>query len=191
MVEQGQQLAGLGGWCAGPVGEVQPPQIITYAQTAMGRNVLCDVYTKNQGICEGGLPCMFMSKGGQAQQEDLDTLLRRETPGGMFVMDTNSGEILTAPHLPSKHEPIFTTPIEGKLLEHLARNQGIVFSRGQLSEIFAPGSYHLEESKTVNMHITRIRRKIGEQGDVSDPTIISARGRGYQFAPAPRRRGTS
>ena len=72
------------------------------------------------------------------------------------------------------------TPKEYDLLVTLAWDRGRVFGREMLLERVW-GYDYMGESRTVDVHIQRLRRKI--EPDPSDPTyILTVRGIGYKFA---------
>jgi DNA-binding winged helix-turn-helix (wHTH) protein len=179
MVEQ-LQLAKVKGECVGPTGEVWPTQNIIVTQTADGPNVSCDVFTANNGACKDGQPCFF---GNNSREQEL--IIRRETRAGLFVMDTSSGSVLVAPNLPEGHDPVPMTHASAIMLEILARSPGVVFDRLTLSEAYAPGSGMYGCDRVVDVHMSRIRRGLGEGRDTQFPTIIGVRSRGYKFVEPP------
>ncbi|CAB4701120.1 MAG: response regulator [Actinobacteria bacterium] len=68
---------------------------------------------------------------------------------------------------------------EFELLEMLLRNAGRVLTRGQLIDRIW-GSNYVGDTKTLDVHIKRIRAKIEE--DPADPSIITTvRGLGYKY----------
>ncbi len=68
---------------------------------------------------------------------------------------------------------------EFELLEMLLRNAGRVLTRGQLIDRIW-GSNYVGDTKTLDVHIKRIRAKIEE--DPAEPTIITTvRGLGYKY----------
>ena len=74
-------------------------------------------------------------------------------------------------------------PKEFDLLALLLRESGKVISRDQIMhEVW--GTRWLSSSKTLDMHISVLRRKLGD--DATDPTFITTvRGVGFRFDPAP------
>lgn len=73
-------------------------------------------------------------------------------------------------------ENVHLSPKEFGILNMLARNAGRVFSREEiLAEVWHGESYVLE--RTVDVHIARIRRKLGEDGG----RITNRQGYGYCF----------
>jgi len=71
--------------------------------------------------------------------------------------------------------PLELTPIERGLLEYLAINRGLALSRMQILEAVW-GHDWLGGSRTVDMHIAQIRRKIGDAAQIS-----TIRGVGYRL----------
>jgi two-component system, OmpR family, response regulator RegX3 len=68
---------------------------------------------------------------------------------------------------------------EFELLEYLMRNAGRVLTRGQLIDSVW-GSDYFGDTKTLDVHIKRLRAKIEE--DPSNPTrVVTLRGLGYRF----------
>ena len=68
---------------------------------------------------------------------------------------------------------------EFELLEMLLRNAGRVLTRGQLIDRVW-GSNYVGDTKTLDVHIKRIRAKIEE--DPAEPSIITTvRGLGYKY----------
>ncbi|MBW1971229.1 MAG: response regulator [Deltaproteobacteria bacterium] len=72
------------------------------------------------------------------------------------------------------NKDISLTPTEFKILAFLAKNRGRVFTRDQLLDsVWGKDTY--VEPKTVDVHIRRLRAKIGSK------FIITVRGIGYKF----------
>ena len=70
---------------------------------------------------------------------------------------------------------------EFELLELLLRNSGRVLTRGQLIDRVW-GSDYFGDTKTLDVHIKRIRSKI--EKEPSDPRmLLTVRGLGYRFEP--------
>lgn len=73
-------------------------------------------------------------------------------------------------------QPVDLTPTEYRLLVALLERKGRVLSRRQLLEV--AWDIHVRiETRTVDMHIQRLRSKLGEAGD----RIETVRGFGYRF----------
>ena len=76
--------------------------------------------------------------------------------------------------------PIDLTLTEFSLLRHLASKPGYVRSRDQIIAA-VHGRSTILSSRTVDVHVTAVRRKLGELGTL----IETVRGVGYRFsAPA-------
>ena len=71
------------------------------------------------------------------------------------------------------------TSTEFSLLEVLARHQGRVVSKAELSEQ-ALGRALARYDRSVDMHMSNLRRKLGTLNDGRSP-ISTVRGIGYQF----------
>lgn len=69
------------------------------------------------------------------------------------------------------------TPTEFKLLVHLAQSPRRVFSRSELLEACLPESDALE--RTVDSHMSKLRKKIEETGISGTPSVV--RGAGYRL----------
>lgn len=77
-----------------------------------------------------------------------------------------------------KGEPLDLSPTEYKLLETLIRNRGRTVSRDEL--LARIWGYYGGDTRTVDVHIWRLRRKIEE--DPENPRLIQTlRGRGYRL----------
>lgn len=74
-----------------------------------------------------------------------------------------------------KGSAVALTPIEHDLITHLVANRGLALSRTQLLEAVW-GHDWLGESRTVDLHIGQVRRKLG-----SATTITTVRGVGYRL----------
>jgi len=68
---------------------------------------------------------------------------------------------------------------EFDLLSHLARRPGIVFSREQLLELVWSGELHEDETRTVDVHISRLRDRLAIAGN--DVRIETIRSVGYRL----------
>ena len=77
-------------------------------------------------------------------------------------------------------QAINLTPIEFRLLNHLARHRGQALSRAQIVEAVWGYAPDLESEKTVNVHIRHLREKIEVKPD--EPAIIlTVPGIGYRL----------
>jgi DNA-binding response OmpR family regulator len=59
-----------------------------------------------------------------------------------------------------------TKPREFALLETLTRRPGIVFSRGRLLDLAWPDSEGVDDERTVDVHIRRLRAKLGAAANI-------------------------
>jgi DNA-binding response OmpR family regulator len=72
------------------------------------------------------------------------------------------------------------TPTEFRLLVHLARHTGQALTREQILEAVWGYDSELEDERTINVHIRRLREKI--EPDPGSPTLIlTVPGIGYRF----------
>jgi DNA-binding response OmpR family regulator len=79
------------------------------------------------------------------------------------------------------NQPITLTATEFNLLHHLASNPGLVLSREHLLRTVW-GYHHDGYQRTVDSHITRVRRKL-ESAGASPNMIVTVHGVGYRFEP--------
>lgn len=71
------------------------------------------------------------------------------------------------------------TPLEARLLGLLAREPGRILSRRRLlKEVWEVADPSRIETRTVDMHVAKLRRKLGAPGDALIQTV---RGEGYRF----------
>ena len=83
---------------------------------------------------------------------------------------------------PGKHEvrlrgvDVVCTPTELRLLHHLARNRGRVFTRAQLLDK-AIGPDVIVIDRNIDVHVATLRRKMKDYGS----RIVTIRGVGYKF----------
>ncbi|QTV80022.1 response regulator transcription factor [Microbacterium sp. NIBRBAC000506063] len=104
------------------------------------------------------------------EDEDLDD---RVLDGGRVVLDIDRHTVTVA------GTPINMPLKEFELLEMLMRNAGRVLTRGQLIDRVW-GSDYFGDTKTLDVHIKRIRSRIEE--NPSEPKVlITVRGLGYRF----------
>ncbi|MEZ5281430.1 MAG: response regulator transcription factor [Acidimicrobiales bacterium] len=107
--------------------------------------------------------------GGPAELvvEDDQTI---EVSGIVLDLGRHEVRVGGAPvHLPLK---------EFELLEHLMDNAGRVVPRGSLIDVVW-GHDYVGDTKTLDVHIKRLRKRLGEQG--SNELITTVRGVGYRF----------
>ena len=71
--------------------------------------------------------------------------------------------------------------LEGDILRYLAVHRGRVITRGELIQRVWKGDPHGVETRTVDMHISRLREKV--EADPSQPRLIlTVRAKGYRMA---------
>lgn len=84
---------------------------------------------------------------------------------------------------PSRHEvrlegfPIPCTATEFRLLHHMVRNRGRVFSRAQLLDKVV-GNDVIVVERNIDVHVSALRRKLRHYGE----RIVTVRGVGYKFS---------
>ena len=106
-------------------------------------------------------------------------VLRRREEGPATEAPLLSGTLRISP---DRHEvtlagkPLTLTLTEFKLLLFLARRPGHVFTRNQLLDA-ARGSDVMVLDRTVDVHLSSLRRKLGKAGD----RLETVRGVGYRF----------
>lgn len=113
----------------------------------------------------------------------LKAVLRRTSPEGEaalvevngLTMDPVSHRVL------SDGAPLDIGPTEFKLLNFFMTHQDRAFSRGQLLDYVWGGNVYVEE-RTVDVHIRRLRKALGEQ---HAPLVQTVRGMGYRFSSQP------
>jgi len=101
-----------------------------------------------------------------AMQEEPDRLIRH----GELVIDAQRHEVLY------QDAPVTLTATEFRILRFLASRPGRVLSRNEILDA-AMGSETDVFDRTIDVHITAIRRKLGEGGR----RIETVRGFGYKF----------
>lgn len=93
---------------------------------------------------------------------------------GDLVIDRTRARVMRG------NQEISLTPIEFRLLVHLARNKGQVFSRAQLMDDVWGYDANPADENTVMVHIRRLRQKV--ELDPSHPCLIlTVPGIGYRF----------
>lgn len=103
-------------------------------------------------------------------EEDLDD---RVLEGGRVVLDIDRHTVDV------DGEPINMPLKEFELLEMLLRNAGRVLTRGQLIDRVW-GSDYFGDTKTLDVHVKRIRSKI-EEVPSQPKMLVTVRGLGYRF----------
>ncbi|MHC4940712.1 MAG: response regulator [Planctomycetota bacterium] len=107
-------------------------------------------------------------------------LRRSEQPEDSAPRVVTAGELEVDP---ARHEArlsgsaINLTATEFRLLYHLVKNRGRVYTRGQLLER-AVGSDVIVVERNIDVHVSALRRKLGEYGS----RIETIRGVGYRFS---------
>ena len=102
--------------------------------------------------------------------DDVD---ERVLEGGRVVLDIDRHTVTVA------GEEISIPLKEVELLEVLMRNSGRVLTRGQLIDRVW-GSDYFGDTKTLDVHIKRIRSRI-EENPGEPVMLVTVRGRGYRF----------
>jgi DNA-binding response OmpR family regulator len=73
------------------------------------------------------------------------------------------------------------TSIEFNVLEHLIKNRGSVVSRETLAEAALGRKLGLLD-RSIDVHVSRLRRKLGECSAENEDLIKAIRGSGYLYA---------
>ncbi|WP_144820650.1 phosphate regulon transcriptional regulator PhoB [Marinobacter piscensis] len=113
----------------------------------------------------------------------LKAVLRRATPPGIDVPIEVDGLTLD----PSSHRVTVNDsalnigPTEYRLLQFFMTHQERVYTRSQLLDQVWGGNVYVEE-RTVDVHIRRLRKALGERHDYLIQTV---RGAGYRFSDRP------
>ncbi|MGX5652933.1 two-component system response regulator KdpE [Hydrogenophaga sp. YM1] len=107
---------------------------------------------------------------------------RAQTPAGESVLRFGDVEIDLARHQVQRAgEPLRLTPIEYKLLTHLASQPERVVTHAQLLQaVWGPG--HREDTHYVRVHMANLRKKI-EQHPAMPRHLLTETGIGYRFVP--------
>lgn len=110
-------------------------------------------------------------KMNESSQQQQDTLYHY----GYFTFNPESATLIV------KNQPIECTAKELELLHFFCKNPNRIFTTAQLYE-FVWGNDVFGEEKTVTIHISKLRKKLGD--DTRKPKIIvNLRGIGYKFIP--------
>jgi DNA-binding response OmpR family regulator len=111
----------------------------------------------------------------------IRAVLRRSGPGAdpaQKVVRVDELEVDPAKHeVRLRGEEVSVTPTELRLLHHLVRNRGRVFTRAQLLDK-AVGPDVVVIDRNIDVHVATLRRKLADYGD----RILTVRGVGYKFA---------
>lgn len=89
---------------------------------------------------------------------------------GALRIDVVRHEILV------RNEPVELTLAEFRILQNLAKQPGRVLTRNQLLDL-ALGQDHFVLNRTVDVHVSSLRRKLGAAGDM----VETVRGVGYRL----------
>lgn len=110
----------------------------------------------------------------------LKTVLRRTTPKGVEEPVSVDGLMLdpVSHRVTSDDKPIELGPTEFRLLQFFMTHQDRAYSRSQLLDMVWGGNVYVEE-RTVDVHIRRLRKALGERHDYLVQTV---RGTGYRFS---------
>ena len=110
----------------------------------------------------------------------LKAVLRRATPKGIEQAVEVEGLILDpASHRVSTHgAPLDIGPTEYRLLQFFMTHQERAYTRSQLLDQVWGGNVYVEE-RTVDVHIRRLRKALGE---AHQHLIQTVRGTGYRFS---------
>ncbi|HSJ56150.1 MAG TPA: response regulator transcription factor [Anaerolineae bacterium] len=89
---------------------------------------------------------------------------------------------LAGMHVRCRGEPVDLTATEFRLLAHLLRHPGQLFSRGALIEAVWGYDSDVLNERTVDVHVRHLREKL--EADPSSPRhLVTVRGMGYRFEP--------
>lgn len=110
----------------------------------------------------------------------LKTVLRRTTPKGVeepvtideLTLDPVSHRVI------SENQSVDLGPTEFRLLQFFMTHPDRAYSRSQLLDMVWGGNVYVEE-RTVDVHIRRLRKALGERHDYLIQTV---RGTGYRFS---------
>lgn len=110
----------------------------------------------------------------------LKAVLRRTTPRGIEDAVEIEGLMLDpASHRVSSHgQALEVGPTEYRLLQFFMTHQERAYTRGQLLDQVWGGNVYVEE-RTVDVHIRRLRKALGER---HQHLIQTVRGTGYRFS---------
>ena len=110
----------------------------------------------------------------------LKAVLRRTTPRGVEDPIEINGLLLDpVSHRVSAHgEPLEMGPTEYRLLQFFMTHQERAYTRSQLLDQVWGGNVYVEE-RTVDVHIRRLRKALGE---AHQNLIQTVRGTGYRFS---------
>ncbi|RDE18367.1 phosphate regulon transcriptional regulatory protein PhoB [Motiliproteus coralliicola] len=110
----------------------------------------------------------------------LKAVLRRTSPEGEDAVVKVDGLMMdpVSHRVTAEGKPLDMGPTEFKLLNFFMTHQDRAFSRGQLLDYVWGGNVYVEE-RTVDVHIRRLRKALGDQ---YAPLVQTVRGMGYRFS---------
>lgn len=110
----------------------------------------------------------------------LKAVLRRTTPQGVETAIEIDGLKLdpVCHRVTAEGQELSMGPTEYKLLQFFMTHQDRVYTRGQLLDQVWGGNVYVEE-RTVDVHIRRLRKALGER---HDNLVQTVRGAGYRFS---------
>lgn len=110
----------------------------------------------------------------------LKTVLRRTTPKGVEEPVTVDALTLDpiSHRVSSEGQAVELGPTEFRLLQFFMTHPDRAYSRSQLLDMVWGGNVYVEE-RTVDVHIRRLRKALGERHDYLIQTV---RGTGYRFS---------
>lgn len=109
----------------------------------------------------------------------MRAVLRRAAPASQGVIEVDGLSINTeSQRISIDNEPIDMGPTEYRLLAFFMSHQERAYSRAQLLDQVWGASVYVEE-RTVDVHIRRLRKALGERHDYLIQTV---RGTGYRFS---------
>jgi len=110
----------------------------------------------------------------------LKSVLRRTTPKGIEEPVTVDGLTLDpiSHRVTADGSPVELGPTEFRLLQFFMTHQDRAYSRSQLLDMVWGGNVYVEE-RTVDVHIRRLRKALGDRHDYLVQTV---RGTGYRFS---------
>jgi two-component system phosphate regulon response regulator PhoB len=110
----------------------------------------------------------------------LKTVLRRATPKGVEEPVTVDNLTLdpVSHRVTADNRPVELGPTEFRLLQFFMTHPDRAYTRSQLLDMVWGGNVYVEE-RTVDVHIRRLRKALGERHDYLVQTV---RGTGYRFS---------
>ena len=122
-----------------------------------------------------------MGRGLKELIARIRTVMRRlREPSDPAPRTYRAGELEVDPgrhEVRLRGEEVPCTATEFRLLRHLVKHRGRVFSRAQLLDKVV-GSDVIVVERNIDVHVSALRRKLGDYGE----RIVTIRGVGYKFA---------